>query len=69
MTRRERIRKERAALGLRPWEFAPSEVSEGPNPYSANSVGHQSWARAQQMRRELAEAKRKQRAARQGASK
>ena len=54
---KERIRAERKALNLRPWEFAPSEVDDGPSPWSEGTVGYASWQRAQQMRRELAELK------------
>jgi hypothetical protein len=50
---RERIARERAALGLKPWQFAPSEVDDGANPWSAGTAGHGSWAAAQRQRAEI----------------
>ena len=56
MTLEERIAAERVALNLRPWEFAPSQVNDGSNPYPAGCVGHAAWIRAQALRRQLSEA-------------
>lgn len=58
MTKAERIRREREALKCAPWEFCPSEVDYGPNPYPPSVVGHRSWIRAVALKRELAAAKR-----------
>jgi len=49
----ERVRRERLALALKPWQFAPSEVGDGVNPYASTCVGYASWEEAQAMRREL----------------
>ncbi len=54
-TRAERIARERKELDLRPWEFAPSEVTDGPNPYAddPNKAGFASWNKAQELRRQI----------------
>lgn len=49
----ERIAKERKAMNLRPWEYAPSEVDDGPNPFPPGAAGHASWIQAQRWRAEL----------------
>jgi hypothetical protein len=51
----ERIAEERRRLHLRPWEIAPSEVDDGPNPYPVRSAGHSAWILAQQWRAEIRE--------------
>lgn len=63
MTLEERIDREREALGLRPWEFAPSEVDDGPCPYSSPVV-IEAWKRAQEWRRQMQEARGRKRAIR-----
>jgi hypothetical protein len=50
--RQARIERERAEMKLKPWELAPSEVDDGPSPWPGG-VGAQSWAKAQQQRREI----------------
>lgn len=55
MTREERIRHERAAMRIPPWGFAPSEVDDGPCPYSPTSAGGVAWAQAQAWRAEILE--------------
>ncbi len=55
----EKIRREREALGCKPWEFAPSEVDDGPNPYPPGTAGHASWERAQALRAQLRAAKKR----------
>lgn len=57
MTLKERIRRETEALGLRPWEFAPSEVDDGPCPYPPTCAGAIGWRQAQEWRRQMREAK------------
>lgn len=52
---KERIRRERQAMNLAPWQFAPSEVDDGPNPWPKGTAGHTSWIQAQRWRRELRE--------------
>lgn len=49
----ERIKRERHELNLRPWEFAPSEVDAGENPYPPGCAGHSSWIEARTMRAEI----------------
>ena len=63
MTRKERIERERAALKCAPWEFAPSEVDYGPVPFPPDTAGHQSWKAAVALKREMAAARRKRKAA------
>lgn len=55
MTREERIRHERAAMRIPPWGFAPSEVDDGPCPYSPTGPAGQAWAQAQAWRAEILE--------------
>ena len=45
--REARIRHERRQMGLRPWEFSPSQAHGCPNPYPNGTAGHASWARAE----------------------
>lgn len=56
---RERIKREREALNLSPWEFAPSQVQDRECPYPPGRAGHESWAPAQKLWREMQAAKRK----------
>ena len=49
----ERIAAERERLNLSPWQFAPSEVSDGASPYPPGSAGHYAWQQAQQWRAEI----------------
>lgn len=42
--------RSRRAMNLRPSEFAPSEVDDGPSPYPSGTVGAREW--------EIAKAKR-----------
>lgn len=51
----ERVASERERLNLRPWQFAPSEVDDGPNPYTAGTAGHAAWITAQVWRAEIRE--------------
>lgn len=55
MTRSERIAAERERLNLRPWQFAPSEVNDGPSPYTGGCAGHVAWIEAQAWRAEIRE--------------
>lgn len=55
MTLEERIDREREALGLRPWQFAPSEVDDGPCPYPS-PLAIAAWKQAQEWRRQMREA-------------
>lgn len=48
-----RIKQEREKMALRPWQFAPSEVDDGPNPCKPGTMGHASWPEAQKWRAEL----------------
>ena len=46
--RADRIRREREELHLRPWEFAPSQVTDAdPSPWPEGTMGAISWAAAQ----------------------
>lgn len=58
--RLERIRREREALQLKPWEFAPSEVDDGPCPYPPTTGGAVAWARAVELLHRWNEARRHQ---------
>jgi len=53
MTREQRIAAEREQMNLRPWQFAPSEIDDGPCPYPPGSAGAQGWAQAQAWRAEI----------------
>lgn len=58
--RRQRVRLERQALQLKPWEFAPSEVDEGPCPYPPTAAGAVAWDRAVELLHRWNEARRQQ---------
>jgi hypothetical protein len=49
-TLEERIDRERRQMHLSPWQFAPSEVDDGPNPYTPGVAGYRSWIEAQAWR-------------------
>ena len=49
----ERIEHERLEMRLNPWQFAPSEIDDGPCPYSHSSIGAESWKQAQRWRAEI----------------
>jgi hypothetical protein len=51
--RKSRIADERKRMALKPWQYAPSEVDDGPNPYPPSAGAHQSWIEAQQWRAEI----------------
>ena len=53
MRTEELIAAERRALHLKPWQFAPSEVRDEPNPYPPGCTGYDSWNVAAQQWREL----------------
>ena len=55
MTNQKRIKAERKALNLRPWELAPSECDDGPSPWPPGTMGFISWRKAQALRREMKE--------------
>ncbi|HEV2037529.1 MAG TPA: hypothetical protein VGQ96_02895, partial [Candidatus Eremiobacteraceae bacterium] len=59
--RQARIDRERQILKLRPWEFAPSEVDDGPSPYPPRCGAHDAWIQAQAWRRELLQLKKTKR--------
>ncbi len=50
---KRRIEAERKAMNLRPWEFAPSEVNDGPSPWPESSAGFNSWRMARRWRDEI----------------
>jgi len=54
-TQDDRIAAERERMNLKPWQFAPSEVNDGPSPYTGNCAGHASWIEAQAWRAEIRE--------------
>lgn len=54
-----RIKREREALNLAPWEFAPSQVQDRECPYPPGRAGYESWASAQKLWREMQAEKRK----------
>lgn len=49
----QRIERERFELDLKPWQFAPSEVDNGPIPYQSSSAGFVAWVQAQKWRAEI----------------
>ena len=54
--RKDRIRRERAELGLRPWQKAPSEVDDDSPPvHPVGTLGYTAWLEAQAWRRTLRE--------------
>jgi hypothetical protein len=52
-TLKQRIERERRELGLKPWQFAPSQVDDGPSLYPPGSAGHPAWLQAQAWRAEI----------------
>jgi hypothetical protein len=64
--RRARIEAEKTALRLKPWEFGPSDLKiYEACPYTTPQV-RESWARAIELRRQLAATLRARRAERSG---
>lgn len=51
----KRIATERKRMRLAPWQFSPSEISDGPNPYSPLVAGYRAWLEAQRWRAEIRE--------------
>jgi hypothetical protein len=51
-------------IGLKPWEWSPLEVDDGPSPYPPGTSGHETWAPAQELRRALWRASKRRSAAR-----
>ena len=52
--KQKRIARERSELNLAPWQFAPSEINDGPNPYSTSaSAGNGAWEDAKSWRAEI----------------
>ena len=55
-TRRARIERERQELHLRPWQLAPSQVTDDdPSPWPEGTMGAISWAAGQRWRVEIHE--------------
>jgi hypothetical protein len=52
-TLQQRIARERHEMNLMPWQFAPSEIGDGPSPYPPGTAGHESWRQAQEWRAEI----------------
>lgn len=50
---KKRIRRERSEMGLKPWQLSPSQVNDGPNPYSPSCAGWAAWEEAQRWREEI----------------
>lgn len=52
---RRLIAEEREVLSLAPWQFAPAEVDDGPNPWGRApcSAGFTAWNEAADLRRRL----------------
>jgi hypothetical protein len=53
-TLEQRINREREEMKLAPWQFAPSEIDDGPSPY-LDGAGLDSWKQAQEWRRQIRE--------------
>jgi hypothetical protein len=54
--RRARIERERREMNLRPWQRAPSEVTDDAlPPYPVGAMGRAAWLEAQQWRRQIRE--------------
>jgi hypothetical protein len=51
--RAQRIAKERTELKVAPWQFAPSEVDDGRNPYPESTAGFAAWEQAKKWRAEI----------------
>ena len=54
-TREQRIKRERVEMNIRPWQFAPSAVFLGDNPWQGDTsaAGFTSWQTAQRQREEI----------------
>lgn len=50
---RQRIAAERARMGLRPWQFSPSQIDDRGNPYPPGLVGFAAWEKAKAQRAEI----------------
>lgn len=46
----QRIARQRARLGLRPWELAPAEVDDHGCPWPVGTAGYDSWQKALALR-------------------
>jgi hypothetical protein len=53
--REQRISRERQEMGLRPWQFAPSEIDDGPNHYARTPAcaGYAAWEQAKRWRAKI----------------
>lgn len=49
-----RIDRQRARLGVKPWEVCPLEVDFGPCPWRPGTAAYESWPKAQELKRRWA---------------